>query len=187
MKNILLIALLGIFFLSSCKDNSKTQLAENSNITEDFNKSSRLHFDEEIARITNSEIVFVNDINIKVSHWEAMINNSTLLSVSFWDVAIEQEDGEYYIIAKDSIHPSISKIKLILEDEILYECSYKSPVPGSPLTGHSTTCAGCTSSGPEADGECEPKENDKGWYCTDCSQGNCTKSSTVTSGGFLTN
>jgi len=186
MNKILIITLLGISILFSCQENDKSYLPpKNDKVNENISKTADPHFDTIIAQMINSEFVFVNNIGTKISNWEDIINDSTSLNIHFSDYTINLEDGEYYLVGFDTSLTAISKIKLVLDSGNFYEREYPGATPLSASTGKSVTCSGCTSTGSGSAGECDPKENSNGWYCTDCSQGACTKSSTVTTGGFL--
>ena len=185
MYKVLIFTLLGVLTLLSCQGKRDSAILSNNILNESVNKTAAPHFDTIIAQIINEEIVFVDNINEKISDWEDVINNNSTLNISFYNIVIDQEDSEYYLVARDSLTPASSKIRLVLYSGNFYECKYPGTTTGAPSTGGSVTCSGCTSTGPGSAGECEPKEDGNGWYCTDCSNGTCTKTSTAQVGGIL--
>jgi len=185
MHKVLIISFIGVLILFSCQEKRDTSKLSNNNLNESVNKTVTPHFDIIIAQIINEEIVFVDNINERITDWEVVINTNSTLNVSFYDFAIDQEDSKYYLVASDSITPASSKIRLVLDSGKFYEYKYPGATTNVQSTGGSVTCSGCTSTGPGSAGECEPKENEKGWYCTDCSEGTCIKTSIAQVGGIL--
>ncbi|MFK5854624.1 MAG: hypothetical protein QM503_00745 [Bacteroidota bacterium] len=179
---ILIVTLFGVLFLTSCQENGNPK---SSSISKNESDSKVLanHFDIIMAQIINEEFVFVHNINSKVSSWEDVINKGASMNTSFFTISIEQEDDMYYLVGIDSITPATSKIRLILDAGNFYEYKYSDGTGGSGSTGLVVTCSGCTSK--VSTDECEPKFSNQGWYCTACSQGTCTKSSSAVSGGVI--
>jgi hypothetical protein len=186
MNKFLIIILVGISILLSCQQNNRHNLSsKDNNLNEVITKTTDPHFDTIIAQMINSEIVFVNNISSKILIWEDVINNFSPLSVDFDEYNIEQEGGEYYLVGDDLSSRVTAKIKLVLDSGNIYEYEYPGGTPLATSTGMTVTCSGCTGTGSGSAGECQPKQNEDGWYCTDCSQGTCVKSSTVKSGGVV--
>ncbi|OYT15623.1 MAG: hypothetical protein B7C24_12030 [Bacteroidetes bacterium 4572_77] len=145
---------------------SKDLLPEKSITYDDLN-----YFDTEIAKIENNQILFVQDVVVLKTKWENFINNNSDLHVFFDDVKIFKENDNYFLRGKDANSRSSSVLQLTRIGDKLYE---RKEAGGGSVTITCTTSATLDSSG-----ECEPTINPgKGYYCTDCSEGTCTKTST---------
>lgn len=160
----------------SCERNAIGPLTENENPAQ---KSSEIdhnlsYFEKEIADIINDEISFIEDEIILKMKWEDAINNHSDLSISFDEIKIFEEGDNYFLRGKDKGSFSSSFIQLVKKGDKFYEV--KTPGGG----GITVTCTGCESTGPDSSGECEPQINPhNGFYCTDCSLGTCTKTTTT--------
>lgn len=184
MNRTFILALIGFFFLSGCKQSVKSDNSHSGD-TVRSEKTNEAHFDTKIAEKVNNKITLAPNISDIVSKWETIINQDSNLLVNFESINVEIDNGKYYLVGVDKTHSAVSAVRLVLSNNVFYEKSY----PGmsqSSSSGESCTCSGCTSTGPDHSGECVAKQNDGGWYCTDCSQGTCTKSVTVIYGGILT-
>ena len=184
MKKNYLIALIGLIFLFGCKQTVKSDIFPN-NYGDINQKTAEAHFNTKVADIINNQIVLVSNIDSLVANWENIVNHDPQLDLNFETVNIEVVDGEYYLVGVDDNALAVSKIGLVLDNNVFYEKSYPGPTPSSPSLGWTCTCSGCTSTGPGSSGECSPKHDENGWYCTDCSQGTCTKSETAGTSGVL--
>ena len=160
--------------------------SQNNNSGQTINKTVAGHFDTIIGQVVNGDFVLVPNIRSKVSDWENAINAGSSLNVTFSNVFIEINDGNYYLTGVDESAGSTSRIKLVLSSGKFYEAKFKGGTATSPAQGgYSCTCSGCKSTGSNAAKRCSPRENKDGWYCTSCSQGNCVKTVTFSSGGMV--
>ncbi len=181
-NRFILVCLIGSLIILGCKERCVD--SDNSN-NSDVLKTTVAHFNTVIATVdSNNGIVFSSNIGDMISNWETEINYSEI-NVDFDDYFIEQNNSKYYIIAKDSTSNSTSAVELVLENGSFYERSFPGQTVTSPPLGETCTCSGCESTGPGTGKECQPRGDDGGWYCTDCSQGTCTKSVTFKVGGGL--
>lgn len=171
---------MGCVILFGCKEIKEKEIVSETN-----QKSTLQHFSTVVASVVNENIVFPGNINDMITNWENVINNDPNLSLDFDNYYIEQNDGKYFIISKDLTSNSTSAIALVLLNGNFYEVSYSGVSMSSQNIGTTCTCSGCESTGPGSGKECQPKGDDFGWYCTDCSQGTCTKSITIQVGGVL--
>lgn len=160
---------------------------ENNHLPQDQLKKEVVsipHFDFQIASFLEGEIGFIaNPVLIK-SNWTKVINDNAKLNITITDIKIIHNDDGFFLMGKDTEKQASSIIKLVLDGEILYE--HKTLLKGSSAAGSGTTvtCTGCESTGPGSAGECEPQiEEGAGWYCTDCSVGDCVKTTVTTIGG----
>lgn len=167
----------------SCKDDSKVIPPGNNGIADESTlKTTLTHFSDTIATNVNGSLLFCEEIQDRVDRWEYIVNNTSSLNLSISDVVIDFENGIYYLTAKDARSKIAARIQLIMDGGNLYERSYGML---SAQTGESCTCTGCLSTGPGSADECCPKNGENGWYCTSCSNGECTKTVTAGDGGFL--
>lgn len=183
MNRTFILALIGFFFLFGCKQSVKSDNSHSGD-TVKSKKTTEAHFDTKIAEKVNNQIKLAPNINDIVSKWETIVNQDSNLSVNFESINVEIDNGKYYLVGVDKAHSAVSKVRLVLSNHLFYEKSF--PGMSSSVGGYGCTCSGCTSTGPDSAGECSPKENEKGWYCTDCSQGTCSKTVTFQNGGILT-
>ena len=185
MKRTFILALIGFFFLFGCKQTVNSDISPSGdNVRSE--KATEAHFDTKIAERVNNQITLVPNINDIVSKWETIVNQDPNLLVNYETVNVEIDNGKYYLVGVDTANSAVSKVRLVLSNNVFYEKSYPGMSPSSLSTGYSCTCSGCTSTGSVHAGKCSPKENEDGWYCTDCSQGTCSKSATKKTGGILT-
>ncbi len=180
----LISVLLSITLLVGCQEKSNS-LSSDNNSGQVSNKTSPDHFDTIIGQVINGNFVLVANINEKVSDWEDAINTGSSLNLSFDNVTIEINDGKYFLTGVDESADATSRIKLILSSGNFYEAKFQGGEVGSSSQGYGCTCSGCTSTGSGSAGECSPKENEDGWYCTSCSQGTCTKTISAVNGGII--
>jgi len=185
IRKILLIFFLGTMFLTSCNGKYDASVKDQNNSTEIVYKTTLDHFDIVIATQVGQDVQFVQDIGQKVTKWETLLNNESSLNVSFDEVIFEIEDDKYFIVGRDHDFPANSKVQLVYDRGNFYEFKYPGETLSSPNYGYSVTCSGCTSTGPGSSGECEVKGDENGYYCTSCSQGTCTKSTTAGTGGVF--
>jgi len=184
MKNkiiIVLVLIIGIIAFLSCEREANQHPIDNPNITQKSTASSESlnYFEDEIAGINNNLISFSKDVDLMKMKWEDAINNNSNLNINLDEIKIFEDEGYYFLRGKDAKSRSSSTIQLVRIGDKLYE----SREAGG---GFTVTCSGCTSTGPEHSGECEPEINPhNGYYCTTCSQGTCTKTTTNVSGGIL--
>jgi hypothetical protein len=188
MFKVLVIAILGISVLLSCQENRDSNNSQESiEINESELKTTPNHFNTIIAQMINNEAVFVEDFDDKITNWENIINAHTSLNVSFDEIVVEIDDSKYYLVARDNTSHITSMVRLALVSGNFYEISYPGETISATQYGIGVTCNGCIGSESDSSGECKPKENKNGWYCTECSSGTCTKSTSTSSGGIISN
>jgi hypothetical protein len=156
-----LILISVMILILSCKNES--------NIINDekIDFRSQFHFSKVIGEIIDGNPVITADTNELKTKWSNFLLNSSDLTLIFDKISIVTINNSLYLYAKD-FGSGTSAIPLYVEDNHIYEAIKEGG-------GETYTCSGCTSTGPEAAGECELKGNDKGMYCTDCSEGKCIK------------
>jgi len=183
MKIIVSIFLMAAVTFIGCQEKENPDPDINTS-NESQLRTSAPHFDVVIANLVDGEIVFVDNISSKVDEWTEFINDNSDLELNLANEYITQEEnGDYFLIAKDEVLPATSAIKLVLDNNIFYEYKYLETEAVSSAT---VTCSGCTSTGPLSAGQCEPRNTtSNGWYCTDCSSGTCTKTSTAKIGSGI--
>ena len=185
MYKLVMITILGVLTVISCQRTGDPNISPNNGSNTTMTKATPDHFDTIIAQVINEQIVFVSNIGGKISDWEDIVNNDQSLNISFDTYNIEVDDGKYYLVGVDDSEHATTKIRMVLSSGNFYEMKYPGESASAPQ-GTTCTCSGCTSTGPGSIGECEPKGSDlTGWYCTDCSEGTCTKSTTASTGGVV--
>ena len=188
MKNsisIFISILLAVALLTGCHEKSKKATQENKSSQTTY-KTAPDHFDTIIGQVVQGDFVLTPNIGEKVLDWENAINTGSSLDLSFSNVFIEINDGNYYLTGIDESVDATSRIRLVLSSGNFYEAKFTGGTATSPSHGGiSCTCSGCKSTGPDAAGECSPKENEAGWYCTSCSLGDCVKTETFSTGGIV--
>lgn len=137
------------------------------------------HFDKTVGQLSNGEYMITMDINEIKSKWEKLLNSNSELSISLDDISVVEINGMIHLKGIDLTNHSVSVIPLVLKNNTLF-------VMREQGGGYTVTCSGCTSTGPDSSGECEPTINPgHGYYCSDCSDGTCTKSTTYDPGGIF--
>jgi hypothetical protein len=140
---------------------------------------SQEHFDVRIGHVENGAGVFIIDKELVGTVWASFINENLHLNLNFKDVSIRNDQSGYFLIAVDAASRSTARIDLIEERGFLFEAKINQ---GS----YTIICTGCTSTGPDSSNDCIPKKEAGGaWYCTDCSQGTCTKTVSVSTGSII--
>lgn len=184
------ITILGIsFFIISAllafQTTENTQLPANQQQDHKAESAGNIysHFDFQIGHFKDGKIEFAaNPATIK-RNWSKVINANAKLNITINDIKIIQNDDGFFLVGRDTEKQASSIIRLVLDGETLYE--HKNLVEGDPelASGISVTCKGPETTGNEIDGECEPKiEPELGWYCTDCTTGDCAKTTIRTVG-----
>ena len=181
--SIFMSTLLTITLLAGCQE--KSTFSQDNNTNQVSTKTTPDHFDTIIGHVINGDFVLAANIDKKIADWEKAINDGSSLNLTFDNVSIEINDGKYFLTGVDESAHATSRIKLILSSGNFYEAKFNAGTARSSGGGISCTCSGCTSTGSDSAGECSPKENEDGWYCTDCSQGNCTKTETFENNGIV--
>lgn len=184
MYKNLLITMLGALLLFGCPQNVNSEISPTQKGETEV-KSSTPHFETIIAQIVKNEIVFTSSIDDKVSKWEKLINMGSSLNLNFDVVDIEIDNNNYYLVGIDDKAKAVSKIRLVLDNGVLYEAKFAGEAKDVPNTGWTCICSGCTSTGPGSAGECSLKQDENGWYCTDCSEGTCTKTEVAGDNGII--
>lgn len=181
MKTLFSFLFLSLLFFTSCesRDVKPIDLRTSDSYLKSTLDDEEDHFDKTVGQLSNGDYIILMDINEVKSKWEDVLNKNTDLSVSLDEISIVQLNGMIHLKGVDFSNPSVSIIPLVLKDGKLYEMK----VQGG---GYTVTCSGCTSTGPGSSGECEPTINPgHGYYCSDCSDGTCTKSTTYDPGGIF--
>lgn len=169
---------------ASCNKSVEDTKKSKSNQNENYSKSSSPHFDIKIAEISDQKIKFTQQISDIISNLEDNINTGSQLGLDYYTYNIIKEDDMYFLLAKDSIIPATTKVRLVLDHDQFHEYKYNN-TPSKEAIGVTCTCSGCKSTGPDSSDECQPKVGTGGYYCSDCSDGDCIKSVTETIGGVL--
>ena len=181
--NTFMMTLLIITLFTGCQEKSRS--SQGSSTNQVSTKTTSNHFDTIIGHDINGKFVLTSNIYKKVADWEKAINKKSSLNLTFSNVSIEINDGKYFLTGVDESAHATSRIKLILSSGNFYEAKFSAGTARSSWQGYSCTCSGCKSTGPDSAGECSPKENEDGWYCTDCSKGDCAKTITAVDGGII--
>lgn len=173
-----------ILFVSSCNSEELKPKSENNEnlTTRQENSENSLkaqiregsHFDFEVGKIINNENVITADINKLKSNWAKFIADNSDLELTYNSIEIIENETGIFLKGIDTDNNATSIIELTIEDGVIYE-AYTDTGAGGECT---VTCSGCESTGPSSSKECIPHKGDEGYYCTDCSKGTCTKSTT---------
>ena len=186
LKSLIIISL-GISIFQGCQNTEYSESSnEQSRELKETDNNTMNHFDKVIGEIRNGKIEFVSDVEEIKAHWAKLVNTNSDLNVSYNEIKIFNEKDGYYLVGRDTVNHASSMIKLVLDGENIYEYKYQDEYKRSSEAGFGTTvtCSGCESTGSGSAGECEPMiEPGVGWYCTDCSEGTCVKTTTTTTGG----
>ena len=142
----LISVLLSITLLVGCQEKRNSSSSDNHS-SQVSNKTTPDHFDTIIGQVIKGNFVLVANISKKLSDWEEAINTGTSLNLSFNNVSIEINDGNYFLTGVDESANATSRIKLILSSGNFYEAKFQSDAVGSSSQGHGCTCSGCTSTG----------------------------------------
>lgn len=179
---LLFILFLGVAFILGCK--TKDSSAPTDNSFTSIDKTTIDHFSTVIGQVVSGEYQLASGIDDMVSDWEDLINDGSSTTLSFDAVSIELEDNVYYLVGVDDSEDATSKVRLVLDSGYFYEKAYYPDPEDETPQGSSCTCSGCKSTGPLSVNDCQPKQNELGWYCTHCphGMGECVKSVTVTTG-----
>lgn len=186
---IVIVVAFGLAIIIGCKRQEATQpitgqVNETKN-TDVIAFQASGHFDKVIGEIHNGKITFVADVKEIKTHWQNVVNGNSDLHVSFQDIWIVKEEDGFYLRGRDTVNHASSIVKLVLDGSKFFECKYI--LTKSEVGGYTITCSGFTNTGPGSAGECEVALNPGvGYYCTDCSEGTCTKTVTYTGGGGVT-
>lgn len=177
MKNIMTIIFLHLicgFGFTGCQqpisDSNQQNSSESSNLSE--------HFNIKIAEVVEGDTVLVNSINELIIPWQEIVGNGLGKPVEFNEISINSEESRTYLVAVDYELGATSAIELVFEDDSFFEMS----VAGGSST---CTCTGCWATGPSSATQCQPKQLNQDWYCTECLDGSCLKTVTATSGPIL--
>lgn len=177
-KTIIVICI-SFLILAGCQEKENNRSKSEGNL-----KTTMRYFNTVIALEDQGSFTLVENIGDKISDWQDLINSQTSLNINFDEYSVDYVDANYYLTGKDTNQHFTSRIRLILDSGNLYEREYPDN-PSAPGYGGTCTCTGCKATGPEHSGECSPKENAGGWYCTDCSDGDCVKTETAGGGGSI--
>ncbi len=178
MKNLLKVVsfMLIVVFFSNCNGSNTEANGEEQNTNTSINSKEVTiadTFQPEVGYVANGAFYISKDIELLKSNWEKVLNTNTELSVELDDVFIVFESGFYFIRGIDHANYSSSIVQLILIGDKLYEMKTSD---GGSIT---STCSGCTETHSDSNNECSPSfDPNTGYYCTDCSGGTCTKTTT---------
>jgi hypothetical protein len=136
--------------------------------------NSSNHSEFEVGRIVNNEKVITADISELKTNWSKFVSDNSTLNLSYTSIEIIENDEGLFLKGVDENNRATSILALVVDGDIIYE-AYSDTGGGCTVT-----CSGCESTGPSSSKECTPHKGDDGYYCTSCSQGTCTKSTTCT-------
>ena len=151
-------------FLGSC-NNEEIKNDSKDDIT---TRSSKLV----IGKVINGEYVITANHDTIKSQLTSFINSSGNSFGPVESIEIVQYNDTYYLSGKGDNHSTAVRLQLS-NDEFI-------EVAG----GGSCTCSGCTSTGPESAHECIARTDvPGGCYCTDCTRGECKKTTSALKAG----
>ena len=176
MKFKILTLLFGLVLFSFNSEKSEPKNQE-SNKDKNFalqqTKSSN-HFNFEIGKVVNNKKVITANVNELKTNWSKFISDYSTLKLSYTSLEIIENDEGLFLKGVDKNNRASSIIALVVEEDIIYEAL-------SDTGGECTvTCSGCENTDSGSSNEGTPHKGDNGYYCTSCSQGTCTKSTTCT-------
>lgn len=153
---------------------------------EDHNLKSSSHFDIKIGYLSDGAITFIANPDKLKMQWEEAIKNASDLKLSFDEIEISFENDQYFLRAYDNENKASSIIGLVLDGKYLYEIKHNLHDSKESGGGYTVTCTGCKSTGPGSVSECKVELNPGvGYYCSDCSEGDCIKTTTYIGGGGI--
>ena len=152
----------------------------------DHNQKSTPHFDLKIGYLSDGVLTFIADPDNLKAQWAKAINNASDLKLSFDKIEISFENDQYFLRAYDNEIKASSIIGLVLDGKYLYEIKHNLHDGKESGGGYTVTCTGCKSTGPGSASECKVELNPGvGYYCSDCSEGDCIKTTTYIGGGGI--
>ncbi len=188
MKNlirILLIAFIGTA-ITGAGTQANTVIPSDDPVSIKESTNGVLHFDRVIGEVQDGQILFVGDKAEIVASWTKVLNMHSDFTIAFTDIQISKEGEFYFLRGRDEQNLASSAVQLILDADKLYERKYLPEGSDEAGHGYTVTCSGCLSTGSGSAGECQPELlQGSGWYCSDCSEGTCTKSTTSGGGGAI--
>ncbi len=153
---------------------------------EDHNLKSSSHFDIKIGYLSDGAITFIANPDKLKMQWEEAIKNASDLKLSFDEIDFSSEGDEYFLRAYDRQNKASAIIKLALDGDFLYEYKHYFQDSKESGSGYTVICSGCKSSGQGSAAECKVDFNPGvGFYCSDCIEGDCIKTSTLIEGGGI--
>ncbi|HZK08674.1 MAG TPA: hypothetical protein VFC92_10785 [Bacteroidales bacterium] len=181
MKNIskfLILMIFGSVLFTGCQGSTNSENAEaNAAMKDSQNEDgSMAHFDKVIGELRDGQIVMVADADELRARWQRVVNEQVKPGISFTRIWIVNEADNYFLRGSDSINYASSIIRLALDGDKIYELKLNNVGKEDQVGSETIMCSGCESSGPGAVGECEVHYGlEGGYYCSDCSAGNCQK------------
>ncbi len=192
LKNMLnfffVFMLTGIFSTGfALADSNTIKNTDREIFTNNIKSETAPHFEKKIGHLSNGNVTFETNPETLKQKWAQTINNASGLALSFDEIEFSFENQEWYLRAYNSVNKTSSIIKLVLDGEFLYEYKHYEINGKEAGAGYTVTCSGCKSTGQSSAGECEVYINPGvGYYCTDCSDGDCIKTTTYNSGAGIT-
>ncbi|NCA84428.1 MAG: hypothetical protein EOM83_02520 [Clostridia bacterium] len=182
------LMVLGIALFTGCQGNTSSESSDSNATTKGsrIEDGSLVHFDKVIGALRDGEIVMVADADALKARWQKVVNDQVEPDISFTGIWIVKEADGYFLRASDTINRASSIVRLVLDGDKIYEFKILDAGKEDQAGSETVTCSGCTSTGPGSVGECEVKWGlEGGYYCSDCSAGNCQKTHTVVVGSAI--
>ena len=180
-KTLFSFLFFSLLFFTSCEswDVKSIDLRTSDSHLKSTLDDEKDHFDKTVGLLLNDEFVFTMDYYEIKEKWEKVLNTHSEISINLDEITIVELNDIIHLQGVDNSNKSVSIIPLVIKDHKLY-------VMREQGGGFTVTCSGCKSTGPDSSNECIPTINPgNGYYCTDCSDGTCTKSTTYDPGGIF--
>lgn len=180
VKSLITQVVLTLVFVLTTSCNKEPKPINYTNKTEQsqpLKTVEKYYFDQPIAHLTDeNETIYFVDYNQIIQTFKQNYSISQNTSVDVSRIDIKLLNGVYLFTANTS--KGRCGIELIRIEDHLYEIS--KTMAGASKT---VTCTGCKSTGPQSAHECDATVNpgpSGGIYCTECNNGDCIKTSTMT-------
>jgi len=181
MKSLLrpFYLVLSLTLVISCNSAEDVDFDAKEDNNSQIESRTNSHFSNAIGEIVNGDPELTAVISDIKRSWSGFLLEESGLSLDFDQLEIRTFNNRYYLHGTD-LDKGTSAIELVVDNGDIYEAM----IDGG---GKTVTCSGCVSTGPDSAGECEVKGNKDGYYCTNCSVGNCEKTTTISylTGGVL--
>lgn len=178
ISKLLIMVFFGSALFAGCQGNTNSETSEAKATMKDSRNEdgSMAHFDKVIGELRDGQIVMVADADELKARWQKVVNEQVKPGISFTRIWIVNEADNYFLRGSDSINHASSIIRLVKDGDKIYELKLNDVGKESQAGSETVTCTGCVSSGSGAVGECEVHYGlEGGYYCSDCSAGNCQK------------
>lgn len=188
ISKFLILMFFGSVLFTGCQGSTNSETSEDNATMKDSRSEdgSLVHFDKVIGELRDGQIVMVADADELKARWQKVVNDQVEPDISFTRIWIVNEADGYFLRGSDTINHASSIIRLVLDGNKIYEFKILNAGKKAQVGSETVTCTGCTSSGPGLVGECEVKYGlEGGYYCSDCSAGNCQKTHTLVVGSGI--